>query len=75
MKTQNLPERESSDDAPLYIRWSPDRSPYAIELRLDLVPKILQELAEGERLGIEIGGVLVGSFPDAYMPTMRIEDV
>ena len=75
MKTQNVSERESSDDAPLYIRWSPDRSPYAIELRLDLVAKILQELVEAERLGIEVGGVLVGSFPDAYMPTMRIEDV
>lgn len=72
---QNRSESQFSDDAPLYIRWSPDRSPYAIELKLDLVPKILDELAEGERLGVEVGGVLVGSFPDAYMPTVRIEDV
>jgi hypothetical protein len=75
VKTQNLSERQSSDDAPLYIRWSPDRSPYAIELKLDLVPKILHEVVEAERLGSEVEGVLVGSFPDAYMPTVRIENI
>ncbi len=69
------PSRPQADDAPLYIRWSPDHSPYAIELKLDLVAKILKELARAERLGIEVGGVLVGSFPDAYTPTIRIEDV
>ncbi len=69
------PSEPQADDAPLYIRWSPDRSPYAIELKLDLVPKIVKELAKADRLGIEVGGVLVGSFPDAYMPTIRVEDV
>ncbi len=44
-------------------------------MKLDLVAKILNELAKAERLGIEVGGVLVGSFPDAYTPTIRIEDV
>ena len=71
-KTADL---DSLDEAPLYIRWSPDRSPYAIELRLELVSKIVKELAQAEKQGVEIGGVLVGSFPDAYMPTLRIEDV
>ncbi len=66
---------DALDDAPLYIRWSPDRSPYAIELRLELVSKIGKMLAEAENKGAEIGGVLVGSFPDAYMPTLRVEDV
>lgn len=69
------PSGPQADDAPLYIRWSPDRSPYAIELKLDLVAKILNELAQAERLQTEVGGVLVGSFPDAYTPTIRIEDV
>lgn len=69
------PSEKLGDDAPLYIRWSPDRSPYAIELRLDLVAKIMGELAQAERLGVEIGGVLVGSVPDAHMPTLRVEDV
>lgn len=75
MKMQNSSGSQSSDEAPLYIRWSPDRSPYAIELKLDLVTKILRELTEAEKLGAEVGGVLVGSFPDAYMPTLRIEDI
>lgn len=74
MKRQNSSEPQP-DDAPLYIRWSPDRSPYAIELRLELVPKILTALAEGEKLGIEVGGVLVGTFPDASLPTVRVEDI
>ena len=68
-------EESSQEDAPLYIRWSPDRSPYAIELKLDLVSKLVKELAQAEKQGFEIGGVLIGSFPDAYMPTLRIEDV
>ena len=75
MKTQNVSEPRFSEDAPLYIRWSPDRSPYAIELKLDLVSKILSEVKEAERYGSEVAGVLVGSFPDALMPTVRIEDV
>ena len=75
MKTQNVSEPRFSEDAPLYIRWSPDRSPYAIELKLDLVAKILREVVEAEKSGSEVAGVLVGSFPDAYMPTVRIEDV
>ncbi len=68
------PFDQLEDDAPLYIRWSPDRSPYAIELRLDLVAKIREELAQAAQSGMEIGGVLVGSFPEAHMPTVRIED-
>lgn len=75
MKTPHPSEPHSPDEAPLYIRWSPDYSPYAIELKLELVGKILSELAEAEKSGLEIGGVLVGSFPDAYMPTVRVEDI
>lgn len=67
--TQPAPE-----EAPLYIRWSPDRSVYAIELKLGLVSRISAELAEVEKLGIEVGGVLIGSFPSANTPTLRIED-
>ena len=68
-------ERQPPDDAPLYIRWNPDRAPYAIELKLDLVPRILEELDRGERRGVEIGGVLIGSLPEPYMPTLRIEEI
>lgn len=72
---QNGIEQQSGEEAPLYVRWNPDRSPYAIELRLDLVDEVSDELARAERLGAEIGGVLVGTFPTAYSPTLRIEDV
>lgn len=72
---QKPSEQHRTDEAPLYIRWNPDRSAYAIEFKLDLVPKILQELAEAEKLGIEVGGVLVGALPTEYAPTLRIDDV
>src|SRR5579875_1431240 len=71
----NSSELDTPDDAPLYIRWSPDRSPYAIELKLELVAKITGELAPAERAGSEIAGVLVGSFPDGNMPTLRVEEI
>ncbi len=71
---QNGSEQPGSEEAPLYVRWNPDRSPYAIELRLDLVARMSEELARAEKLGIEVGGVLIGSFPNAYTPTLRIED-
>ncbi len=71
---QNGSEQQAREEAPLYVRWNPDRSLYAIELRLDLVPKMSEELARAEELGIEVGGVLIGSFPNASTPTLRIED-
>jgi proteasome lid subunit RPN8/RPN11 len=70
-----LPEQQILEEAPLYIRWSPDRSPYTLELKLDLVPEIARELAQGERLGIEVGGVLIGSLPDGDALTLRVEDM
>lgn len=68
------PER-TTEPAPLYVRWNPDRSPYAVELRLELVSRISAQLAESERLGIEIGGMLLGSLPDPEVPTLRIDDL
>ena len=63
------------EPVPLYVRWNPDRSPHAVELRLDLVSQISGELAQAERLGIEIGGMLLGSLPGAESPTLRIDEV
>lgn len=69
--TPNAPE---GSDAPLYVRWGPSGSPFAIELKLDLVTKIRNLLtAAGD--GIEIGGVLLGSLPSSYSATLRVEDV
>ncbi len=72
---QSGPEERASEEAPLYVRWNPDRSPYAVELRLDLVAELSNELARAESLGTEVGGVLVGSYPNAYSPTLRIDEV
>jgi hypothetical protein len=63
------------EQVPLYVRWNPDRSPHAVELRLDLVARISAELSQAERLGIEIGGLLLGTLPGAESPTLRIDDV
>lgn len=72
---QNGSEEQVGDEAPLYIRWNPERVAYAVELRLDLVAEIANELARAEKLGTEVGGVLVGTLPSLYSPTLRIEDV
>ncbi len=72
---QKPSEQQATDEAPLYIRWNPDRSPYAIELKLDLVSKILNEMAQAQRVGIEVGGILIGALPAEYAPTLRIDDV
>jgi proteasome lid subunit RPN8/RPN11 len=68
-------EGQPNTESPLYIRWGADRSPYAIELKLDLVGKIRQEMAAAEAAKVEIGGVLVGSLPDNYSATLRIDDI
>lgn len=67
--------QRSSRQAPLYIRWAPFRSAYAIELRLDLVSQLLAEIERAAAAGLEVGGVLVGSFPNAQTPTLRIEEI
>jgi hypothetical protein len=63
------------EQVPLYVRWNPDRSPHAVELRLDLVAQISADLVQAERLGIEVGGLLLGTLPGAESPTLRIDEV
>jgi hypothetical protein len=70
-----LSQQRPVEQAPLYVRWNPDRSPYAVELKLDLVSRIANQLAQAERLGIEVGGMLLGSLPNPEAPTLRIDDV
>jgi hypothetical protein len=67
-------QHESNDEGQQYARWSPYRSPYAIELKLELVPRLIGEIEAAEKLGIEIGGVLIGSFTDSLPTTLRIEE-
>jgi hypothetical protein len=68
-------QQQTAEQAPLYVRWHPDRAPYAVELKLDLVARLTGELNQAERLGIEIGGMLLGSLPNPDVPTLRIDDV
>lgn len=65
----------TTEDLPLYIRWGPDRTPFGIELRLDLVPKIAAHVNVSNELGTEVGGLLIGSLTEAPVPTLRIENV
>jgi hypothetical protein len=69
------PQPPIADEVPLYIRWSPDRAPYSIELRLDLVTKIAAQVRLSAQLGTEVGGFLIGTFPAAHVPTIRIDDI
>jgi hypothetical protein len=64
-----------TESAPLYVRWTPERCPYALEMKLELITRLKVALAEGERQGVEIGGVWVGSLPTAEAPTLRLDDL
>ncbi len=70
-----ISDRRSLRQAPLYIRWAPFQSSYAIELRLELVSQLLAEIERAAAAGLEVGGVLIGSFPNAQTPTLRIEEI
>ncbi|MGI8960687.1 MAG: hypothetical protein ACR2IV_13170 [Bryobacteraceae bacterium] len=67
--SQPQPDQEGQ-----YVRWNPHRSPYAIELKLELVSRLISEIAAAETRGIEVGGVLIGSFSDLPAATLRIEE-
>ncbi|MGH9584690.1 MAG: hypothetical protein ACRD4O_17350 [Bryobacteraceae bacterium] len=67
-------EERIAEEAPLYVRWNPDRSPFAIEMKLDLVARAGAEIEKASQLNVETGGVLIGSFPSAAVPTLRIDD-
>jgi hypothetical protein len=65
----------AAEQLPLYVRWTPDRCQYALEMRLDLVSQLTRDLWEAEGQGIEIGGMLLGTLPDATTPILRVDDV
>ena len=71
---QTLSEHRLFDAAPLYIRWNADRPPIAVELRLDLVARIAREIDAAQTLNIEIGGILLGTPPNALSQTLRVDD-
>jgi hypothetical protein len=68
-------EALAADESPFYVRWSPEHSRFAIELKLALVSKISDELDRTEKLDIEIGGVLIGSVLGGRVPTLRIDSI
>lgn len=73
---KRLREKSPAQEAPLYIRWAPVGASYAIELKLELVSTLLGEMAKAERANIEIGGALIGSFPNVPGPsTLCIEEL
>jgi hypothetical protein len=68
-------EQTVAEEAPFYVRWGPEHSNYAIELKLELVSKIANELDAAEKLDVEIGGLLIGSVLPGSTPTFRVEDI
>lgn len=74
--SSNSEEQPSVPERPVvFYRWRDERSPLIVELRLDLVPRIIADLKVAEGLGLEGGGVLIGSFPKTIgVPVLRIED-
>lgn len=70
-----LLDHQVVEEAPLYVRWSPDRTNYALELKLELVSKIAHEIGQAERMGVEVGGVLIGVFLHGDSPTLRIDEI
>lgn len=68
-------EQSVAEEAPFYVRWGPEHSAYAIELKLELVSKISNELNAAEKLDLEIGGLLIGNVLGGSTPTFRIEDI
>ena len=65
----------AAGELPFYVRWSPEHSRFAIELKLDLVPKVTAELNQAEKSNIEIGGVLLGSLLSGNPPILRIDGI
>ena len=74
------PSQPGAQEPPLYIRWTPESCPYALEMRLDLIPRLRAELLLAEEVsrgigGQEVGGVFIGVFPTPQSPTLRLDDV
>jgi hypothetical protein len=57
-----------------YFRWQHERSPYAIELSVEMAARLLLEIHAAQRAGKETGGLLIGSFPKTKNLTLRIDD-
>src|SRR5579875_2074983 len=66
---------EHLEIAQLYVRWPAERSPFAIELRLELVRQLSMELDRGAQQGIEVGGVMLGRMLPSAVPTLRVEAI
>jgi hypothetical protein len=68
-------EQHTAEESPFYVRWSPEHSRFAIELKLELVGKLSAALEASEKFDVEIGGVLVGAVLGGRVPSVRIEAV
>lgn len=62
-------------NSPLYIRWTPENLPYAIELRLDLISILVDEISASDQAGLGIGGILIGSMPNPTQQIVSIDEI
>ena len=58
---------------PKYVRLPPGASNFTIELSADLLQRLSAEIETAEKLGIETGGLLLGSWGPAPALTVRVE--
>jgi len=72
-----MPKSSPSQDLepPLYVRWTPELCPYALEMRLDLITSLKTELAQADASRVEISGVFVGLLPTPGSPTLRLDEL
>jgi hypothetical protein len=56
------------------LHLSHARAPFAIEVSAAMISRLLDAVKHGEAREIEVGGLLIGSFPKAPTLTLRIED-
>jgi hypothetical protein len=72
---QTPAKKTEPPDPPDYYRWRDARSPLVVEVKIELVPRILADLRAAEAMGLEGGGVLTGCFPRSIgPPLLRIEE-
>lgn len=59
---------------PQYVRLSPGDSSYTIELAAEVLQRLARTIAVAEKSGVEIGGLLIGSWGIGPAPTVRVEE-
>jgi hypothetical protein len=69
-----LATRDDFNPAVPLLHLNHARAPYAVEVSAAMMSRLLDVVERGEAQGVEVGGLLIGSFPKAPTLTLRIDD-